>query len=72
MSEGKTYNIPAAFADNAHLDEAQYEAMYKRSIEDPEGFWAEQAESFLTWDKTWDTVLDWDYHKGHILSLIHI
>jgi acetyl-CoA synthetase len=66
MSEGKTYNIPAAFADNAHLDEAQYEAMYKRSIEDPEGFWAEQAESFLTWDKTWDTVLDWDYHKGHI------
>ena len=66
MSEGKTYNIPAAFADDAHLDEAQYEAMYKRSIEDPEGFWAEQAESFLTWDKTWDTVLDWDYHKGHI------
>ena len=40
MSEGKTYNIPAAFADDAHLDEAQYEAMYKRSIEDPEGFWA--------------------------------
>ena len=66
MSESKTYNIPAAFADDAHLDEAQYEAMYKRSIEDPEGFWAEQAESFLTWDKTWDTVLDWDYHKGHI------
>ena len=66
MSEGKTYNIPAAFADDAHLDEAQYEAMYKRSIEDPEGFWAEQAESFLTWDKTWDTVLDWDYHTGHI------
>ena len=66
MSEGKTYNIPATFADDAHLDEAQYEAMYQRSIEDPEGFWSEQASSFLTWDKTWDTVLDWDYRKGHI------
>ena len=66
MSEGKTYNIPAAYAGHAHLDETQYEAMYQRSIEDPQGFWAEQAESFLTWDKNWDTVLDWDYHKGHI------
>ena len=66
MSDGKIYNIPAAYAGRAHLDEAQYEAMYQQSIEDPQGFWAEQAESFLTWDKTWDTVLDWDYRKGHI------
>ena len=66
MSDGKTYDIPAAYADQAHMDEAQYEAMYQRSIEDPQGFWAEQAESFLSWDKTWDTVLDWDYDKGHI------
>jgi acetyl-CoA synthetase len=66
MSEGKTYDIPAAFADHAHMDEAQYRAMYTRSIEDPQGFWAEQAERFLDWEKTWDTVLDWDYHKGYI------
>ncbi len=66
MSDGKTYDIPAAFAEHAHMDEAQYRAMYSRSIEDPQGFWAEQAERFLDWDKTWDTVLDWDYHKGHI------
>jgi acetyl-CoA synthetase len=66
MSEGKTYDIPAAFAEHAHMDEAQYQAMYTRSIEDPQGFWAEQAERFLDWDRTWDTVLDWDYHKGHI------
>jgi acetyl-CoA synthetase len=66
MSEGKTYDIPAAFAEHAHMDEAQYRAMYSRSIEDPQGFWAEQAERFLDWEKTWDTVLDWDYHKGYI------
>jgi len=66
MSDGKTYDVPAAYADQAHLDEAQYQAMYERSISDPESFWAEQAERFLSWEKRWDTVLDWDYGKGHI------
>lgn len=35
----------------------EYEKTYKRSIEDPEGFWAEQAEG-LEWYKKWDQVLD--------------
>ena len=35
----------------------QYEAVYKRSIEDPEGFWAEAAEK-IHWTKKWDRVLD--------------
>jgi acetyl-CoA synthetase len=66
MSEVKTYDVPAGFAANAHINEEQYRAMYQRSVDDPEGFWAEQAEQFLTWDKPWDKVLDWDYHKAHI------
>jgi acetyl-CoA synthetase len=66
MSDSKTYNVPEAFAQNALLDEASYKAMYEKSISDPAGFWAEQAEKFLSWDKPWDTVLDWDYSKGHI------
>jgi acetyl-CoA synthetase len=40
--------------------------MYEQSIQDPEGFWSAQAEQFLSWDKPWDTVLDWDFSKGHI------
>jgi len=36
----------------------QYETLHKESIDDPEKFWAEQA-SALTWQKPWDTVLDW-------------
>jgi len=66
MSDTRIYDIPEAFARNALLDTAQYEAMYQQSIDDPVGFWAEQAEKFLSWDKHWDTVLDWDYSKGHI------
>ena len=66
MSDGKTYNVPKEFSRNALLDETSYKAMYDESISDPAGFWATQAEKFLSWDKPWDTVLDWDYSKGHI------
>ena len=66
MSDTRIYDVPEAFARNALLDAAQFEAMYKQSIADPAGFWAEQAEKFLSWDKHWDTVLDWDFSKGHI------
>jgi acetyl-CoA synthetase len=35
----------------------QYDSVYRRSVEDREGFWAEQAES-LYWYKKWDKLLD--------------
>ena len=63
MSDEKLYPVPAEFAANAHIDGARYQEMYQRSIEDPEGFWAEQAEQFITWFKPWDKVLDWSYDK---------
>ncbi|HEX5555620.1 MAG TPA: acetate--CoA ligase [Chitinophagaceae bacterium] len=39
--------------------EAYHEA-YKKSVEDPEGFWAAIAENF-SWRKKWDKVLDFDF-----------
>ena len=57
--------LPEAAA-RAHINNDQYLEMYKRSIEDPEGFWAEQATEFLDWTKPWDTVRDFDFKKGHI------
>ena len=36
---------------------SRYEEVYQRSLQDPEGFWAEAAED-VRWDKRWDTVLD--------------
>ncbi len=66
MSENKSYDIPAVFAQRAHLDAGQFQEMYEQSIADPDVFWATQAEKFLSWDKHWDTVLDWDFSKGHI------
>jgi acetyl-CoA synthetase len=66
MTEEKIYDVPAEVATRAHIDEATYLSMYERSISDPEGFWAEQAEKFLSWFKPWSRVLEWDYHKAHV------
>ncbi len=40
----------------------EYTKAYKRSIDSPEEFWAEVAETFH-WHKKWDTVLDYDWSK---------
>lgn len=44
----------------------EYERLYKRSIEDAEGFWAEQAEKYLSWYKPWDVVLRYDFEEAVI------
>ena len=43
----------------------QYHADYKRSIEDPEGFWSNIAEQFV-WKKKWDKVLQWNFNEPHV------
>jgi acetyl-CoA synthetase len=50
------------FSKNAWIKSIdEYEALYKRSVEDPEGYWAERAEDALVWTKKWDKVLDWSF-----------
>ena len=66
MSEVKIYPAPEALASSAHISAAQYAGMYDRSINDPDAFWAEQAEKFVSWYKKWDKVQDWDYDKVDI------
>ncbi|MCP4346805.1 MAG: acetate--CoA ligase [Desulfobacterales bacterium] len=44
----------------------EYKQLFKRSIEDPEGFWAEQAEKYLSWDKKWDFVLEYDFDEARV------
>ncbi|MGM0785728.1 MAG: acetate--CoA ligase [Pseudomonadota bacterium] len=46
----KVYPVRDDFAANAWADKAKYQAMYQQSVDDPEGFWAEQAKR-LDWFK---------------------
>ncbi len=63
MSEFPICPVPANFKD-AHINARQYQAMYQRSIDDPDGFWSEMANEFLSWDQGWDEVVSYDFVKG--------
>ena len=60
LNEVRVFDPPAAFQERAHIKSlAEYRLLYERSVSDPEGFWAEQAEA-LTWERKWERVLDWN------------
>ncbi|AWV98707.1 acetate--CoA ligase [Arcticibacterium luteifluviistationis] len=43
----------------------EYEIAYKKSVEDPEGFWGEVAQKF-EWKKPWTKVLDWNFEEPNV------
>ena len=62
MSDREIYNPPKAISDKAYFQNMdQYKEMYNRSIEDPEKFWAEEADKFV-WFKKWDQVRQFNYN----------
>jgi len=57
----KIFPVPPKVREKSFIkSKEEYEKMYKESIDDPEGFWAREAER-LTWFKKWDKVLDWSF-----------
>ena len=48
------------------INAEQYHSIYQYSIENPDDFWAEQAEKFISWNSKWDRVSDVDFSKGKI------
>ena len=76
LRENRVFPPPAEFAANAHVKSlADYEAMYQRSIEQPEDFWADAAAE-LDWFEPWTRVLDWQvplakWFVGGKLNLSH-
>jgi acetyl-CoA synthetase len=63
MSEFPVHPVPDNFAD-AHIDAARYAELYRRSLEEPDAFWSEQAEAFLDWMAPWEAVCSYDFHRG--------
>lgn len=43
----------------------QYHTAYKKSVDDPEGFWADVASNFY-WRKKWDKVLEWNFNEPKV------
>jgi acetyl-CoA synthetase len=63
------YPIPEKAKKKAWISGREtYDKMWKRSVEEPEKFWAEIAEQQVTWFKKWDKVMDYNFNikKGPI------
>ena len=59
LKEVRVFPPPESFAQAAHIKSlGEYRGLYEASLRDPEGFWAQQAET-LRWSKKWDRVLEW-------------
>ncbi len=48
----------------------QYKIEYKKSVESPEEFWADIADTF-SWKKKWTNVLEWNFEKPDIKWFIN-
>jgi len=67
LKEERVFLPPKELSEKAYIKSmAEYEALYKRSVEDPEGFWAEIAEQNITWYNKWDKVLDYNFETPYI------
>ena len=59
LTERRLFSPPAEFARQAHIKSmADYQTLYKESLESPDTFWPRMA-SELHWYKKWDQLLDW-------------
>ncbi len=55
LEKEEVFEVPEHIRQTAWINSLQdYERMYECSITDVEGFWAEVAEEFITWDKEWE------------------
>ena len=48
------------------ITQAQYDDLYQQSIDDPNSFWANQAEHYIDWFKPWDQVQTGSLDKGDV------
>jgi acetyl-CoA synthetase len=55
--EGRTFPPPADFVAQANTND---QSLYQEAEADYEAFWARQARELLTWDKDFDTTLEWE------------
>ena len=62
MTDTATYPVPAHFGD-AHITPERYQSLYQQSLEEPDIFWAEQAQ-MLDWHTPWTHISETDLRTG--------
>ena len=65
MTDNTLFPVPDAVAAQAHINNDQYLEMYKRSVEDSEGFWREHGQR-IDWIKPYTQVKDVNYNTPDV------
>ncbi len=65
MTDELVFPVPEAIAKSALIDSDKYHAWYKKSVEDPEGFWGEHAKR-LDWMKPFTKVKDVSFNAPDV------
>lgn len=57
---------PEIFQNINSENKATFSNFYEESFKNPDKFWEQQANEFITWDKKWNKISDCDFSKGKI------
>ena len=67
MNKEKIYKPPQSILENSNISETEFNKLYKQSLENPEEFWAGQADLYLDWDEQWTKIKENDIERGQII-----
>ncbi|MGQ7793348.1 acetate--CoA ligase [Faunimonas sp. B44] len=65
MSDARLYDVSGEWASRAFVDEARYREGYRKSVDDPNGFWAEHGKR-IDWIKPFQTVKNTSYDPHNV------
>ncbi len=61
LQEKRSFEPSEAFKRQAHIsDLAEYQRLYRQSLDDPDKFWGDVAREYLHWFEPFDKVVEWD------------
>jgi acetyl-CoA synthetase len=66
MSDKLIYSVAENWSADCWIDADKYKDMYRQSIEEPDIFWTEQSDLFLSWEKAWDTLTVSDFKTAKV------
>lgn len=58
------YPVPENLTESSHINKTKYDALYRRSIEHPDAFWAEQARENVSWFEDFNQVCEASFAEG--------
>ena len=66
MNKERIYNPSQSILENSNISSSEFEELYKKSLENPDQFWSEQADKYLDWDQRWTQIQETNIKKGEV------